>query len=248
MVDALRRVIAVLIFCPGLIAGQACSQGDSTVPSDSATADSATPVAALDGGAPELEPRDEASPSFREFRARTLEALARRDTTYLFGMLAPEIRNTFGDDDGIAGFRRVWNMDEPANSQVWTALTRVLNMGGQQATDSTFTAPYVHAFWPDSIDAFEFVAVIRADARIHESPGGDTPARGSASHSILPIKAWHGLGESGVAADSTWAQVELPGGTTGWMRGVDVYSPVSWRAMFVKRGDRWSMIFFVAGD
>jgi hypothetical protein len=231
-----------------LAAMLACSRADTTSGKDSTNVDSTPAVAELDSGAPKLEPRDEADASFREFRARTLEALARRDTTYLYGMLAPEIRNTFGDDDGIAGFRRVWHMDNPSTSQVWTALTRVLNMGGQQPTDSTFTAPYVHAFWPDSIDAFGFVAVTRTAALIHEGPGSDTPARGSASHSMLPIKTWQGLDESGVASDSTWAQVGLPGGATGWMRGVDVYSPVSWRAMFVKRGNRWSMIFFVAGD
>jgi hypothetical protein len=239
-VNALRPVIAFL----GLLA---CSRADTPDRSDSAMPDS-TVLIAMDSGAPKLEPRDEADASFREFRTRTLEALSRRDTTYLYGMLAPEIRNTFGDDDGIDGFRRVWNMNDATTSHVWAALTRVLNMGGQQPTDSNFTAPYVHAFWPDSMDAFGFVAVTMADARIHEAPGNGSTVKGAASYSILRFRNWHGLPESGVATDSSWAEVELPGGATGWMRGVDVYSPVSWRAMFVRRGERWVMIFFVAGD
>jgi hypothetical protein len=54
--------------------------------------------------------------------------------------------------------------------------------------------------------------------------------------------------ESDIAADTTWAHVELTDGTTGWISGVSVYSPVSWRAMFVHRGGRWRMVFFAAGD
>ena len=226
----------------------ACARADTPDRSDTTRPDSAVAIAPIDSGAPKLDPRDEASPSFREFRARTIEALARKDTAYLYGMLAPEIKNTFGGDDGIDGFRRVWKMDNPATSEVWTALARVLNMGGQQATDSNFTAPYVYAFWPDSMDSFSFVAVTKADARVHETAGASSTVKGIASHSILRFKNWQGLGESGVAVDSTWAEVELPGGATGWLRGTDVYSPVSWRAMFMKRGDRWLMVFFVAGD
>ena len=93
---------------------------------------------------------------FREFRATLLAALARRDTAFLYGILAPEIKNSFGGDDGVDGFRRIWEMDNPA-TPVWTALTRVLSMGGEQSSDTIFVAPYVYAIWPHSIHAFEHV-------------------------------------------------------------------------------------------
>ena len=245
--STLRRWCTLLLIGT---AAAACAPNEDGKAIDSANAPPAAPAATsgVDSGAPKLLPRDEANASFQEFRARTLDALARKDTAYLYGMLAPEIRNTFGGDDGIEGFRRVWTMENAAQSDVWTALTRVLNMGGQQPTDSNFTAPYVYAFWPDSMDSFGFLAVTKSDARVYETPAEGAVVKGTASHSILRFKNWRGLGESGVAADSTWAQLELSGGATGWMRGADVYSPVSWRAMFVKRGDRWLMIFFVAGD
>ena len=224
----------------------ACATNDAPIPPDSPRGDTTASLAVVDSGAPRFVPRDEANASFREFRARAMEALARKDTAFLFGILAPEIKNTFGGDDGIEGFKRVWTMNEP-ESPVWTALARVLSMGGQQATDSNFTAPYVYAFWPDSIDAFGHVAVVD-DAVVREQPDPAARALGTASNSILRFKDWKGLGQGGVAADSTWAQVQLPGGASGWIRGAEVYSPVSWRAMFIKRGDQWLMIFFVAGD
>jgi hypothetical protein len=204
-------------------------------------------LALADSGSPKLLPRDEANDSFQAFRARTLEALARKDTAYLYGMLAPEIRNTFGGDDGIEGFRRIWNMDEP-ESPVWTALSRVLLMGGQQSSDSSFVAPYVFAFWPDSMDAFDYIAVVSDSARVYDGPSPDARTLGVAARSILRVSEWNGQPSSGGPGDSTLAQVQLPSGAGGWLHGADVYSPISWRAMFVRRAGQWLMILFVAGD
>ena len=224
----------------------ACTAAETSRDDSAATLDTVA-VAAVDRGAPLLEPRDEANESFRLFRAEALRKLAARDTTYLYGMLAPEIRNSFGPDDSVSHFKRIWKMEE-SRPDVWMALIRVLTMGGQQPADSTFTAPYVYAFWPDSIDAFEHVAVVGNGVRVQESPGANGREVGRASNSILKFVEWQGMPESGVAADTTWVQVLLPNGTRGWIRGASVYSPVSWRAMFARRDGRWRMLLFVAGD
>lgn len=242
-VTAVSRARAIAVACFSLAA---CAR-DVAHEADSARPDSVAALAMVDSGAPKLLPRDEANESFRQFRSGALAALARRDTAFLYGILAPEIRNTFGGDDGIAGFRRVWKMDDP-NSDVWAALTRVLTMGGQQPTDSQFTAPYVYAFWPDTMDAFEHVAVTGDSVPVHEAPDPDSRLRGGAHYSILKFREWRGLPMSGVAADTTWARVVLPNADSGWIRGASVYSPVGWRAMFVRRNGRWLMLLFVAGD
>ena len=225
----------------------ACTREEVAQESDSARPDSAVVLVMVDSGAPKLLPRDEANESFRQFRSEALRALASRDTAFLYGMVAPEIKNTFGGDDGIAGFRRLWKTDEP-NSDVWTALLRVLTMGGQQPSDSQFTAPYVYAFWPDPMDAFEHVAVIGDSVRVHDAPMANSRVLGGAQNSILKFREWRGLPASGVAADTTWAKVLLPNADSGWIRGASVYSPIGWRAMFVRRGGRWQMIFLVRGD
>ena len=232
-------------FCVLLLV--ACAKEEAAPEPDSARPDSPAVVAMVDSGAPKLLPRDEANESFRQFRSEALRALANRDTAFLYGMLAPEIKNSFGGDDHIAGFRRLWKMDEP-NSDVWAALIRVLTLGGEQSSDSQFTAPYVYAFWPDSMDSFEHVAVIGDSVRVHDAPAAGSRILGGALHSILKFREWRGLPESGVAADTTWAKVLLPNADSAWIRGASVYSPVGWRAMFVRRGTRWLMTFFVRGD
>ena len=225
----------------------ACSRGDVAERTDSAVAVDSVVLAKIDSGAQKLLPRDEANESFRQFRTQLLDALSRKDTAFLYGILDPVVKNSFGGDEGIDGFKRLWEMDS-ATTPVWTALTRVLSMGGQQADDTIFVAPYVFAFWPDSLDSFEHVAVTGSTVKVYESPLMDARALGTADHSILRVRAWKGLTSEGIPADTIWANVQLPDGTLGWIRSADVYSPVGWRAMFVRQGGRWRMVFFVAGD
>jgi hypothetical protein len=202
---------------------------------------------AVDEGAPVLLPVDQADESFRVFRDSTLAALARRDTTFLYGILAPDIRTSFGADGGIADFRSMWAMDDP-DTRVWSDLARVLRMGGAYSSDSTFMAPYVYAVWPDSLDAFEFVTVTSPRAAVRSAPGTLADTNGTASHSILPLADWRGMPETAAEPDTSWAGVVLPDGRTGWLRAEDVHSPVGWRAIFSRRDGRWTMDAFVAGD
>jgi hypothetical protein len=233
-------IAAVLVSC----------SGDKEHALDSVASDTAAATArmmVLNGGAPDFPPRDEAGPSFREFRTQALDALARKDTAFLYAMIAPEIRNSFGDDYGLDGFKRIWKMHR-SESAVWTALSRVLQLGGDQTSDSSFVAPYVYAFWPDSIDSFEHVAIVDSTAVVFDAPRLDASSPGIVKRGILRVAQWSRIPEHGVPDDSTWVRVQLPSGGFGWVKGMAVYSPVGWRAAFYRRGGQWRMIFFVAGD
>lgn len=205
------------------------------------------PLPAVDTGAPKFPPVDQADESFRAFRDSTLAALARQDTTYLIGILAPDIRSSFGPDDGIDGFRRMWEIENP-DTRLWSELARVLRMGGAFATDSSFMAPYVYALWPDSLDPFEFVAVTSPRAVVRGAPASSADTIGTASHAILPLEQWLGMPERPSQPDTSWGGVVLPDGRTAWLRAEDFHSPVGWRAIFARRDGRWLMTAFVAGD
>lgn len=206
----------------------------------------ATPLA-VDEGAPKLLPVDQADESFRAFRDSLLAALARRDTTALYGVLSPDVRTSFGAEGGIDDFRGAWSTDDPG-TRVWEELARVLGMGGVFSADSTFMAPYVYAAWPDSIDAFEFVAVTSPEAAVRSAPGSRADTIGTASYSILRLADWRGMPETAAEPDTSWAGVVLPDGRTGWLSAHDVHSPIGWRAIFGRRDGRWWIDAFVAGD
>ena len=75
----------------------------------------------------QLLPIDEASKdsSFLKFREELLQAVERRDATYVLGILDPHIKNNFGGDGGIDEFRETWK-PEQADSELWKELRFVL--------------------------------------------------------------------------------------------------------------------------
>lgn len=239
------RTAGSFMLALALFACEPGAEGEDEPVAEPATTDTIR-IAAVDSGAPKLLPVDQADDSFAAFREDLLRALAERDTTFLYDIVSPDIRNSFGPDDGIAAFRAQWQPGDSA-SAVWAVLTRVLQLGGQ-LRDSTFYAPYVAAFWPDSIDAFEFVAVTSERALVRASPQPDADPIGSASWSILQVEEWLGTGESFVATDTSWVRVRLPAGRMGWLRATDVHGPAAWRAFFQRRDGRWLLVTLLAGD
>lgn len=213
----------------------------------------APPAAAqVSSQAHKLLPSDNAAddPSFFTFRSQLMQALQRQDTAYLFSVLADDIRNTFGGDDGIAAFKRLWGLDQPdsvAQSSVWETLLRVLSLGGRLRGD-VYQAPYVSALWPEAIDPFEFVAIVGDRVTVRAAADPNAAIVALLSFDVVTFREWKDLGPKGNVTASSWANVELGSGHTGWVRARFAYSPVGWRAYFVKRSGRWVLVQFAAGD
>jgi len=187
---------------------------------------------------------DEASrqPDFFSFRAQLQTSLARHNADAVIAILDPNIKLSFGGDDGIENFRRMWRPTE-ADSELWAELGAVLALGGTFSSESSFTAPYVFSKWPDRFDGFEHVALIAANVRIRSAPQADASTVASLSFAILPVARANGI----VEADG-WTAVQLDGKQTGYVASHFVRSPISYRAMFNKTNGRWLMTLFLAGD
>lgn len=195
----------------------------------------------------ELLPVDEAvrAPDFFTFRAQLQAAVARRDTAALLAVVHPDVRNTFGDDNGIAAFRRRWGLAE-GGDDLWRELGLVLALGGSFSDDSTFTAPYVFSAWPDTLDAFEHVAVIGRGVRVRAAPDAASAVIGVLSFAVVPRVYDPKRGTE--PASSRWVAVRLGDGRTGFVAAGYVRSPVDYRAIFRRRGGQWQLLTFIAGD
>ncbi|MBA3258347.1 MAG: hypothetical protein H0T68_02635 [Gemmatimonadales bacterium] len=195
-----------------------------------------------------LYPVDQAvrNPSFYTFRAQLLGALARRDTAALMAVVAPDIKNSFGGNDGAEEFRRGWALDRPG-SRVWEELTAVLALGGSFVDDTTFVAPYVFSRFPSGLDGLEHLAVLGSGVRVRARP--DSTAAVLAVLSFDVVRRASGPHPAPAGADSTaWEPVQLAGGRVGYVARQYVRSPVGYRAYFSRQGSRWVMLFLVAGD
>jgi hypothetical protein len=197
------------------------------------------------GAAPQqLLPIDEAPRhhDFFSFRAQLQAAIARHDVEAVVGVVNKDIRNSFGGDDGIDGFRRIWKPNE-ADSTLWAELGAILALGGTFSGDQSFTAPYVFSRWPDRFDGFEHVALVASDVRVREAPRSDAATLTSLSFAILPV-----VRSNGIVEVDGWTAVQLEGRKTGYVATRLARSPIDYRAMFNKIDGRWQMTFFAAGD
>ena len=189
-----------------------------------------------------LRPVDEAAPrpDFLAFRARLQATLSRHDVAALRAVVHPGIKNSFGGDDGIAGFEATWRPEDPG-SAVWETLARVLALGGSFDPDGRFVAPYVFSRGPEGVDAFEHLAVVGRGVRVRAEPRADAMPLGSLDHVIVRAAAEQ-------PKDEAWRAVRLPDGRVGFVSHGDVRSPIDYRAAFERIGGRWRMTLFLAGD
>ena len=190
----------------------------------------------------QLLPVDEAAkrPEFFSFRAQLQRAIAIRDTAALLAAVDPDIKNSFGGNDGIDEFRTMWRIGQ-ADSEIWEELGTVLSMGGSFFDDRTFVAPYVFSKWPETMDSFEHVAVVGANVRIRSEPKPDAAPIDAVSFVILPVAS------DARVTDDSWRAVKLES-KVGFVSSRFARSPIDYRAIFSEQSGAWRMVTFVAGD
>jgi hypothetical protein len=199
---------------------------------------------AAQGSAAQLLPVDEAAsqPAFFSFRAQLQESIARHDVDAVMAVVHPHIKASFGGDDGIDAFRKMWTPEEPG-SKLWATLARVLALGGSFQGVDTFVAPYTFSRWPQRFDSFEHVALIAADVRIREAPRADAAVVTTRSFAILPVA------RTAPRADGdAWTAVQLDGRRVGYVSSQLARSPIDYRAIFTRSNGRWQLVTFLAGD
>jgi hypothetical protein len=186
-------------------------------------------------------PVDEATrrPDFFSFRAALQRAIAQHDSAAVLAIVHPDIKNSFGGNDGIDEFRRMWRIEAP-DSDIWATLGTVLALGGSFSGTDTFVAPYVFSRWPDRFEAFEHVAVIGSDVRVRSKPSVDAAVVSTVSFAILALDRRAETGE--------WTGVRLDRARTGYVASTYARSPVDYRAIFRRENRAWRLVTFVAGD
>lgn len=196
-----------------------------------------------------LYPRDEARQdrSFLAFRRQLMTAVRKKDREYLLRVLDPKILVNFGGGQGIGAFQEEWNLKSPG-TPIWDTLADVLTHGGefyQEGSVRGFAAPYTSSAFPDELDAFEYLCVIGANIPLRSQPDERAPIVTRLSYDLVRLaNPAAGFGPT----EKPWVQVTTDSGRRGYLPRRWVRSPIGYRATFEKRGGRWQMTTFVAGD
>lgn len=189
---------------------------------------------------PVLRPFNEGGsrPDFAAFRREVRAIVARRDVEALVRLAHPDIKISFGGDEGLQAFRAVIT---DADHDFWAEFGSILSMGGRFGPDDSFTAPYVFADWPQQFDAFSCVAVTGQAVAVRLAPGRSAPLVATLDRRIV---------EAVVEAQPVegWTRVRLADGRSGFIASQYVRSPIDHRLRFVFDGGRWQLVFYIAGD
>ena len=207
-----------------------------------AAAPPATPV--------QIKPADEGpqSPSFATYRKKLLDAITRKDINAVTQLMDPRIKLDFGGGEGIATFRKNWNVTSP-DTQVWKALAIVVGNGGHfnNAGLTEFVAPYVFSAWPDDIDPFENVAITDPKAELLDGPHESRRTIRKLGFEIIEVLKGAGKPQH-EAGEDDWSEVKTQDGKRGYVKASQYRSSIDYRAVFEKKKGRWRMTVFIAGD
>jgi hypothetical protein len=177
--------------------------------------------------------------SLQAFRDTLLTIVAARDTSRLLALLDPNIKSSFGGDDGLDGFRAHWELAK-GDTRLWTVLQDVLTHGGTFRGEGLFTAPYTFGAFPDTLDAFTTLIVRRPAVRVY--------ARADTTSRIVGILAYHIVRIADSIPPEPWVAIALRGDSVGFVDAESVRSPIDYRITLAFEKGRWHIIYLVAGD
>lgn len=185
--------------------------------------------------------------SFSEFRDKLIEAVKKRDKKYLLSILDPNIKASFGGDDGIKDFKAMWKIDS-SKTKLWDELLKVLSNGGNFIDKKTFAAPYSFNAFPEDLDVFEYQVIFGNNVNLRAKPDLTAKVLTQLSYNIVKVDYEKSVSEGTEEQIYKWLNITTLGGKKGFVSAEFVRSPIDFRAIFEKKKGSWKMTAFVAGD
>lgn len=184
-------------------------------------------------------------PSFVAYRAKLQKAIKARDVNTLVAASAPNIKLSFGGDEGRQTFSKMLGESKqgkgPTGVDPWSELEFILDNGGLLDEDQGYAAPSYYAVNPPAglKEGFEmYVTGSMVLVRKQPNSNAEVLDRVSCDY-IKPLDTdW----------DAKWRKIETRGGTVGYMAGRFLRHNFDYRAGFSKKSGKWQMTFFIAGD
>jgi hypothetical protein len=195
-------------------------------------------------GSRKLYPVDEGpkDPSFLAFRQKLMGAARARDRRYIWSVVDPKIKFSFGMEAGIQQFKETW-VKAPAG-ELEEVLLNVLRLGGTFGEGGRmFWAPYGHTLFPEDVfpeDApYGVGTIVGKNVRLRSQPSATAPIVGVLSYDIVKVEKRHNSG---------WYRVSTATGEGGYVASDYLWKPVDYRACFEKKQGKWWMTVLIAGD
>ena len=206
-------------------------------------------------------PRDEAArdTELAAFVAELKSVVAAKDTARLTPLLDTAVQTDWDGVYNIPRFKELWRFDDSDSSLLWPLLDRVLNLGGaftgDKAADSryTFVLPYIYMLDVGNPDSYFDLGVITGqNVNLREKPDLNAPVIAQLTYDVVTYlyedESQSRMGGQNEIGEFEWYYVQTAGGQRGWVNWRYIYCPVDWRLFLAKKGGRWKITTFIAGD
>lgn len=105
----------------------------------------------------------------------------------------------------------------------------------------------LHVF-PEDVDGFEHQIVFGNNVNLRAEPNTKAQTVAQLSYNIIKVDYDNSVADTTKEGEYLWLKIETLGGKKGFVNAQFVRSPIDYRACFEKRGGKWKMSFFLAGD
>ncbi|MEO5494415.1 MAG: SH3 domain-containing protein [Sphingomonas sp.] len=188
-----------------------------------------------------LPPRDEcaADASFAAFRTGLQGIVKRKDAKALLAITAADVAWSLdADKPGRAGFVIEWSLDKPGKATIWPEFEAALALGCALDPGKA-SIPYMYGRLPESRDVFATTMPNRPRVNLRAGPSTNSAVVALLDWDILTI-----IDEN----DTSWTHVKTDDAKEGYVRVDFLRTALAYRAVFEKRGGKWIMTVFIAGD
>ncbi len=196
----------------------------------------ATPVLAK-----QILPRDECLDIDGYFDLRqSFEAIIRkRDAAALAALIDDKISWSFGGDDGKQSFLKEWQFAKGSGSTIWPELDKIVRLGcGKSGSGFVFPFSFTVDFGTGDAGA-GFGTIIGNGVNLRSGPSPGSPVTAKLSWEIIEF-----IGQQ----EGPWAKVKTSDGRTGYVKSEFTRGALEYRSGFERKGGKWMMTYFIAGD
>ena len=203
----------------------------------------------------QLMPQDDSvkDKEFSNFITKFKKDVKSRNIDSLKKSISADITWNFGDNGGIKGFIKNWNLDKnPKNSPFWDEIDKVLSLGSafynEEKTSHAF--PYLFVTFPADYDQYEFAALTGKKVNIRKEASSKAAVIETLDYEIVkPVASPDPRKKETVGGfRGEWIEVTTASGKTGYVFSRFIHSSIWYRAIFEKKGKAWILTAFISGD
>jgi hypothetical protein len=195
----------------------------------------AVPAHALPRRLPPLE-QCSGDRSFVTFLSALKQVVAKWNRAAFLKMLAPDVLVNFGSANGREAFASEWSFDPKEAANVWGQLAMMLKMGCARDDDVRIIPSLI--MQADADEGADWVLIL---------PGARLYKEIRVASANPTVEPWTVANVTSRAGDLVTG-VKLPDGRIGYISDDQLYEPGGHRMTIEKRGGKWTITAFVAGD